>query len=534
MGLKFDLFADLLLERSVFSRFFTSDAPIKQLHDIFHQDYSNSITGTNTTMKAAHNADLQLSPTNNRHEIVDELRNGKGVFIVSDKNSEISTAKLNLKEKITSYDADPAKKMTANKIKDFAKTLLNASDGHLASKTLKKLKDRFDHKNALQPLHGSSIKQNIQEVYANSGGVSDIESAFLQLLAAFEAGDRILIKRHSKSNNSQYEEPKERQFPVAKGSKDKQFGQSYEILCFDSTRLLRKETINSNPLTILNKLFPGNDPGRDYFIIQNKDFLRPRTSPAIPSNENPFYTILPLDQEHVSAFATDSLEKYKKVLTDRMHQRSVGFKQKAIDSMDDISGNDDDIHSNVAQYRNLLRAISKGLQYLNPGKLFVDFVQKDIKTNINDHIIINMSQPAERDKNALKDRDENQKRIKNALSVLKGTASSKNTYPPVFVKHKSPGAAVEKISMADLRKNPKASEYLIWDAKAKLWIPYKSTYIGGHPISMSETSYAIAFESKEEYDKLSRDYVAFVLRTVLPAGETSLGLNEVEDMLAGI
>ena len=112
MGITFDILYDriLLAETSEFSKFFTGTRPINIIHDI---------------LKVSHDTNLVLSPTNNRHEMWNVLRDGKAIFARINKPKTVEYSLNNLLQQIKSLPEVPGRNRSRNEISEIIKKEIN-------------------------------------------------------------------------------------------------------------------------------------------------------------------------------------------------------------------------------------------------------------------------------------------------------------------------------------------------------------------------------------------------------------------------
>ncbi len=292
MGIKFDILSDMFVlnEASDFAKYFTGPSAIKTIHEV---------------LRVSHDTKLVLVPSNNKHEMWNELQVGRAVFgIRRNKDQHIRSAKENLQKLFVSTRAST---LAGKPVRHFINELISIADKEASITTVdyKSINNRFygrlqPHKITLRlkdnPTSLTTIdfrdardipnpekyerRRNVKTAMHNtskiktdwvpfdpkytsiseSGGVEDmIKSKYPdliepinELLSAMAPGDRILVKRVPDSWKQSRKEPSIEQHPYGKpdqrrykvatpSTNEKIFGTTYTAWYFDENKLIDTE-----------------------------------------------------------------------------------------------------------------------------------------------------------------------------------------------------------------------------------------------------------------------------------------------------
>jgi hypothetical protein len=394
MGIKFDVLSDvfMLIEDSQFSKFFTGSEPIKKIHK---------------ELRILHGDDLVMNPSDNRHELWDAARTGKGIFVVVYKSKTIIEAKNEL---IKFFKAHPPRNtrlsQTYNEIKDDVRRIIASLPNDKPAtteefKTIQSIVEGAPQNRNKTPVRKKSLRTKIAEVYPNDW--QKFFSALDTFMNEISNADRILIKRiaqpaeAARGTPTAFLKPDQRYFKVAQREGQKIFGQQYMIWFFNKDKFLGARTIQANA-TDLWKPWKGGITQlggwgeRDYYIIENEKFAQSKKQP-LEANIPPANVVLPLKAGEVDKFVSESFNMFKRVMLQKMSQGAESMRTKAVNDIGDTSTSDEESLATAKEYRALLKTIASGLQTINKTQMFYNFLSKDTMLDLNQYEFIDTTDP---------------------------------------------------------------------------------------------------------------------------------------------
>ena len=513
MGINFDILSDSLLnEDSDFSKFFNTEEPIRLIHK---------------ALKVSADTQLVLSPTNNRHVLWDELKRGKAIFASKNQSELVAKSLDEFKNEINKLRPPPNRAQSFNEIKYLILSHFGAmaTKGKITSKEYQKIQERIRGPIAasIKALFPKDVKR-----------LMDILDAFL---SGIRPGDQILVKRlaHNPSTEveKQYLAPGERQFPMAKkpdemkylpGTKEKIFHQEYIAWFFDGDTLVNKKAYNVNGITVYRDLFAGW-ADINFYVIENEKFLKAQTHPYVSTQENQFSKIIPLDQQNITAFVTSTLNKYEKVIMNKIQANASGIGQ-------DEPG-----------YEEAMSIIHNGIKGINPTQLFKDFILKDITHKLSDYMIIqsdipkNPNMPWTKDnaqQGNLKSPSKEWKSLDVDAAIEKIQGMMRTDLPTkqtemVTVRLKTDRSKSQKVDPVTLMRTPGATDkYEMFDANTSNWVPFDPNYIKSYTSNYGpKGNLAVAFATPQDATNFARIFALYAMRNVVKAPEN----KQIEDIL---
>lgn len=509
MGIKFDVFYDrvILAETSEFSKFFTSSEPIQIIHDI---------------LKISHDTEVDLSPTNNRHVLWDELRDGKALFVSINKPKSIEFATENLRAQIGSLPPIPERGRLRNEIKTVCEQAINmVKGGNISSLDFKKIKNRLiGPRTSGKP----SILDSTKTIYADKTSLLDAINKFVE---AIKPGNYILIKRVALGSSTKWATPstppEERRFPVRPETDKtaKVFGQEYVVWRFDGEKLVEKERLETNATLAFRKYFTGWGD-RDFYVIEDKSFQKIMRHPFVSQKNLRFEKILPLDEESVTSFVDTNLQRFRKIINNEIETISAQLKKQLhadIEKMDIASS---DIAKKIEEYREALNYLNQEVLRINQQTLFSDFIVKDINLNLNDYIVIDSSTPFEpfdpfsmRDKTLQNIEDwkilNKQQGISKVKSISTGGVYGDKPRESVKIRSKANRKNIQTVDPLEFSKQNDISQYEMFDANYNRWVPVDPNYIEKY----NSNNVAIAFPDMRSYNDFVRKFILFSLRNIV-------------------
>ena len=157
MGIKFDILTDMFVlnEASEFSKFFTSVAPVNTIHKELNIDA---------------NVKLVLVPSENRHDLWVELRNGKAIFgVINNKREFIDATFGNLMKTLQNLGVPPNRARTYNEIKSAVErfgTMVAAKEPSISAGNINVIRNKvFGRKQS----HGNEPTGNPREPIVHKG-----------------------------------------------------------------------------------------------------------------------------------------------------------------------------------------------------------------------------------------------------------------------------------------------------------------------------------------------------------------------------
>ena len=298
MGIKFDILSEMFLlnEASDFTKFFHGSEPIELIHK---------------ELRVSHDTKLVLVPSENRHDLWVELRNGKAIFgVINDKTDYINKSYENLLTTLQKLSPPPNRKATYNMLRDSIQRLGKMA---MVKEPALSSKDRTHIRNKIQgwtQSMGEGGEQWRHKLQRNKGlidivnelfpGDESLKLAFNEFLTALKPGDRILVKRiptnygpkgamwnrkHKVPGNvgdARFGGPSNRYFRTpTPGTSEKVFGQEYVAWTFNNDKLVSKQHYDINAIKVYNPLFDGWGD-RDMYVVEDEKFLG-RAHPFDPS-----------------------------------------------------------------------------------------------------------------------------------------------------------------------------------------------------------------------------------------------------------
>ncbi len=385
MGLQFDILTDtfLLNETSEFSQFFNNIEPIKTIHN---------------ELKVSHDTKLVLG-TANRHDLWPILRDGKALFVVINKKSEIRKASAQLKNALKTRPSIlkniEGRGHIYYKIKHICDAWISkATTGEISSRDYRILRKKFNgYTHDEKPQDNVGLISQAVEIYHGDTTVADAMENFLIAVAP---GDRILVKRQPgpKFAENQLQKPEEREFPTRDpvDKNDKKFGQVYTSWTFSPTGIIKKEH-SYNAVTVFNTLFPGWGD-RDFYVIENEKFLKTQKHPFANRNGYiKFEKILPINKDFIENFTMNAFKKFENILIDKMKNNTELLKQKATADIGQEDISDDELNASILEYRKALKLVEKGVAGINATKVFRDFLVKDTRINLGEYSLVTANLP---------------------------------------------------------------------------------------------------------------------------------------------
>lgn len=524
MGIIFDVLYDriLLAEASDFSKFFTSSEPIQKIHG---------------ELKVAHDTQLVLSPTNNRHELWNTLRSGKAIFASINKPKSIEHAKTNLLNQVKSLPQVNGRGRSRNEIITIIQRLISSvSKKTVTSLEYKQMKRRIV---GPMPTGKRSIIDLVDEIYPE---MTSLKDAIDEFIAAIKPGNYILVKRvplgPSTAWATPYTKPAERRFPVRdeRDKNGKVFGQEYVAWTFDGDRLVDKQRIAINAIKVYNQLFPGWGD-RDFYIVDDASLLQTKRHPFVSSEDFSFVEILPLEYDSVKSFASSSLQKYQKILTNKAQNIANQLKAHMHSKIDQIDTSDDDIRKSIDEYRDVLRLLNQGIQQLDFEALFRRFLMKDARLDLSTYMIINADHPFEpydsylTMRNIKQSREDwevlSRQRSLSAIEYFIKNGFITKTGQSVKIRSKEDRTDVRSVDMSSFAKRSDTNKFEMFDANHNRWVPFDAKYIDEFKISGA--TIAIAFKNFKDYNDFVRRFVLFAIRTIVKAPEVKNIANLLSD-----
>jgi hypothetical protein len=507
MGIKFNIFYDriLLAETSNFAKFFTSRKPIQIIHDI---------------LKISHNAELKLSPTNNRHVLWDALREGNALFVSINRPKSINDAKENLRIQIRDL---------SNEIKTICEQAINMVRGEsVDSFTYKKIKNRL-----IGPrISGKkSVLDVVKEIYPNKNSLLDAINKFVE---SIKPGNYILIKRVAMDIGTSwatpFTSPDDRRFPVRPETDKsaKVFGQDYIAWRFDGDRLIEKKRILENAVTAFNLYFKGWGD-RDFYIIEDKSFQKILRHPFVSQREMRFEKILPIDTTSIESFVDINIQRFKKLIIKEIEITSAQLDKHVssiIKKPDELSNED---IRDIREYKETLKYLNQDVLKPDALSLFNKFVRYDINLDLNDYIIIDTYESSfksidpyypdfieddniQRRGDAWKILNKQQKQ-KGIEKIKQGVMINKPS-EIVKIRPKIDRKNIQNVHFNDfirLARND-INRYEMFDANFNRWVPVDPNYIEKYG---KMPNVAIAFENSKSYNDFVRKFILFVLHNMV-------------------
>ena len=515
MGITFDILSDSLLsEASDFSQFFNSEEPIRLIHKM---------------LKVDANTQLILSPTNNRHVLWDELKRGKAIFTFRRKPDQIEQAIESFKSEINKHRPPPNRTQTYNEVKylilqHYGKQAIDKKHT-FTSKEYQKIQEKIN----------GPIKDALNEMFPKNQ-FSPILDMFLM---AIRPGDSILMKRISHDSGDidrHYMSPEDRRFPMAKkpdepGYKahkpEKIFGQKYIGWFFDGNKLIDKKYYSKNGIKAYRDEIEGWAKV-NFYVVEDKSFLKPKTHPFVSTNENQFAMIIPMDQQGVSSFVNTTLKKYERVIADKM------------------KANASNMDPNESDYDEVMKTVSAGIAGVDSKELFKNFILGDITHKLTDYMIVksdvpkdpnmpwdkditqrgNLTTPSKKWKNV--DKDEAAEAIQNMMRIELPVRQTE----VVSVRLKTDRSKIQKMDLAGLEsmsKGPNAADkYEMFDVNKGIWTPIDPNYIKNYKTNMGVVgAYAVAFATPQDATDFSRKFAIYAMRNIVKAPEN----KQIDDIL---
>jgi len=525
MGIIFDVLYDriLLAEVSNFSKFFTSSKPIQKIHG---------------ELKVAHDTQLVLSPTNNRHELWNTLRSGKAIFASINKPKSIEHAKTNLLNQVKNLPQVTGRGRSRNEITSIIQRLISSiSKKPVTSLEYKQIKRRIM---GPMPTGKRSIIDLVDEIYPE---ITSLKDAIDEFIAAIKPGNYILVKRVPLGLGvawaTPYTKPTERRFPVRdeRDKNDKVFGQEYVAWTFDGDRLVDKQRIAINAIKVYNQLFSGWGD-RDFYIVDDASLLQTKRHPFVSSEDFSFVEILPLEYNSVKSFASSSLQKYQKILTNKVQNMANQLKIHMYSNIDRIDTSDSDIKKSIDEYRDALGLLNHGIQQLDFESLFRQFLKKDARLDLStQYMIINAGYPFEpynpysTMRNAKQSREDwevlSRQYSLSAIEYFIKNGFNTKIDQSVKIRSKENRTDVRSVDMSSFAKRSDANKFEMFDANHNRWVPFDAKYIDEFKIS--NASIAIAFKNFKDYNDFVRRFVLFVIRTIVKPPEVKNIANLLGD-----
>lgn len=368
MGIKFDILSDafILNEASDFTKFFTSIEPINTIHK---------------ELKIDADTKLVLVPSENRHDLWVELRNGKAIFgVINNKREFIDKTYENLLSALKNLGVPPNRARTYNEIKTailrFGE-MISAKDPSISSGDILRIRNRIQGQkqsqgldpitNELRKIKHKGLLEQVEEIYP---GNTTMKLALEEFLMAIKPGNRILVKRiptnygtmvkfnrntqkvPSTVGSAKYGGPENRYFRTPKpGSDEKIFGQEYTVWIFDGDKLLRKEEYSKNAIKVYNPLFDGW-ADRDMYVIEDAKFL---------GRQHPFISSKPAETIDQLKTRLNDMEAEIEVLRSKYQTAGAGLRA-------------DKLGRNIAEKSNAIRNIKTQIARLQP-KASISFTE---------------------------------------------------------------------------------------------------------------------------------------------------------------
>lgn len=515
MGIHFDILTDFLNEASEFSKFFTGTEPLKKIHD---------------ELKISHDTKLMLSPTDNRHELWDALRAGKGIFASIHKSDIIKNSATNLLGMIKQLQVPPNRARSYNEIRDTIKRIaLLSKNNRITAPDFKKIKARLEGSNDAPGK--TSIVTLAHNLYPEN---TELREAIHLFAAALRPGNYVLVKRLSAYDTPEtrgLQEPDERKFPLraTDNKKEKIFGQEYTAWFFNGDTLIDKKRYHVNAVTVYRDLFPGWGD-RDFYIIENEQFLKTNKHAFVPSKDIKFVEILPIERDSVDNFVKSTIEKYKRLVDTKIKEMSLSY-------------GPEETHP---EYQNAKQSLEKMFNEIVPNTMFKSFMTTDTNIQLDDYLIITTDRPfksldpystttASYSFNQVESTPEDWethtkesgKDHINQLMRQTGTDLPQKTPETVRIRSKADRSNVIQAT-ADRINDPQ--NYEMWDSDRRRWVPYDPKYIGKFGRPHYTQFVAIAFKNIRDYNNFARRFMRFAVRSTIKAPE----LKAIEAMLEEI
>ncbi len=374
MGTKFNILSDnliTLLEKSEFSKFFTSPEPIKVIHN---------------SLRVSHDTDLRIEPTTNRHKMWDALRAGNGLFVVIDKPGIREYAISELHRQMVSSSPETNRTRSYNELMSNLRRLLDkARSTPISSNHYKDIK-----KQVYGSTHSKtkSIMKQIDEAFDEGNSFNMLlRDAVKSLLSALMPGEIVLIKRYTDDSYIDLApryQPSERKFRVArvKDRRHKVFGQEYTVFIFNNNQLLDVKIHKKNAIGVYEEYFHGRGH-RDFYIISNKKFLQTLPDTLSPTPQLPFSYSIVVDDKGVQGFVNKALNKFETAFNNKANtliqsvQQNIAAGIPGLD-MKTITRIQDTVHE---------------IKTSNPIQLFRYFISKCPEIDLDNYDIIHKKVP---------------------------------------------------------------------------------------------------------------------------------------------
>jgi hypothetical protein len=506
MGIAFNTLYDrILLEKSNFNRFFTSQTPVHKIHQV---------------LRISHDTDVELSPTSNRHVLWDALREGNGLFVAEkishhDVAKRIAVLKKTIKE--LSYHENIIRNY--NEIKKFILTVLSVDfNGEIDTALYKKYNERLHggyHTKPVRPL-----ETVIKETYPSQSG--EIIQQLDDVINCLIPERYIVLKRipdtHKAGLVPKSEEqvigPGERKFKVYPKNQGKVYGQKYTAFLFTSERLISTKTITDNAVRTF-RLFFGGWGTRDFYVIEDKSFV-PKKHPYTSIGKSNMYKVLPLTKSHINAFAIKTLEKYERLINLKLQERLKEIKSSMVSNINNQTGEINLSTFDVESYNNLLKIINKGILNSNVDDLFFDFMLKDTRHDLSDYELLSTKISAETNEEYLETlQDDKDDVMDEILKVLKNQSGiSGSQYVKIRRIRDNQEPHIQVVPYDELVKL-NIVEYEMYDDVRRSWIPIDTENFNKLRTNLGvNATYAIGFKDALSYNDFTRQFVLYVVRSL--------------------
>lgn len=537
MGIKFNLLIDkfILNEASEFSRFFTSEEPIKFIHDI---------------LKVSADTKLVLSPTNNRHTLWDSLREGKAIFAKINKPESIKLHSDRLKSILTTLPKTPKMGITLNEIKDTIKSVLKEVQEPIQSVQYKKIHNKLKGDKGVF----NKIKKLNLGMTAEDGYLININ----EFLTAIKPGEYILVKRSMGNKwggfrvSDVYAGPEERSFPVAKTKGEKVSSQSYNVYYFDGEKLINEERISENAVMVFRKLFDGWGD-RDFYIIEDEKFLPVAKTPFIPNKDIQYEQLLPISRKTIQDFVFGNLNKFQDLLKDRINNLTDGIKERISQDIEKLSVSENEIIENIKHYRKAKEILETGVGAVNAIDLFSKYLTSG-QVDLKNYLLLSTAYPympnLGKDPVSSRIYDLSINKYKNFGEWEIQSNKINKEKIELLIKNLSRSDSSDEVDAGTikvaLRTDPQNSfdlnldkvpykissnvnDYMMFNKTRNRWEPLDLKYAGEYGKTRDNPYvYAIAFKTTKDYKDFIKKFVKFALDNIVKSPER----RDMDDILS--
>jgi hypothetical protein len=299
MGIKFNILSEILLsEASEFSKFFTSKAPIEQIHK---------------ALRIAHDAKVELIPTKHADKHRDALRGGDAIFVRENKPEKIAQTRFKMLEQFNQFTPTSGRGRDFNNVKTILNNIASlTTEEPVSPEQLRKIKRRVFGIDPTGNKLRTSVVELIKDMFPSGKKRSELITSIQAFRDSISPGEYVIMKSvpsnigdfkklsdkgvDVKGQAVQYQTPEQRRFDVFKKdaerivmtpninvTQDKVYGGLVMVWHLNENGIINIERIKANVIAAYNAVFPEANTYRDAFIIKNEAFQQAGQHPFVPS-----------------------------------------------------------------------------------------------------------------------------------------------------------------------------------------------------------------------------------------------------------